>query len=111
MEQEENKLFTFVAEMPEFPGGTEKLYAYINKNIRYPSIARENNIQGRIYVAFVVDKDGKIKDVKLERGGLGGGLEEEAVRVVKTIPDWKPGKQNGRAVQVQMRLPINFQLR
>ena len=111
VESDEGKVFTFVEEMPEFPGGVEKLYAYINKNIRYPNIAKENNIQGRVYVAFVVDKDGKIKDVKLERGGLGGGLEEEAIRVVKTIPDWKPGKQNGRAVQVQMRLPINFQLR
>jgi len=74
-------------------------------------IAKENGIQGRVYVTFVVDRDGKIKDAKILRGGLGGGLEEEALRVVRSMPDWKAGKQNGRSVQVQYNLPINFQLK
>ena len=108
---DEGKVFTFVEEMPSFPGGEAKLMEYISKNIKYPMIAKENGIQGRVYVTFVVDKDGKIKDAKILRGGLGGGLEEEALRVVRSMPDWKAGKQNGRAVQVQYNLPINFQLK
>lgn len=109
--EEEGKVFTFVEEMPSFPGGEQKLMEYIGKNIKYPMIAKENGIQGRVYVTFVVDRDGKIKDAKILRGGLGGGLEEEALRVVRSMPDWKAGKQNGRAVQVQYNLPINFQLK
>ena len=106
----EEQIFTFVEEMPSFPGGETKLFEYLKKNINYPAIARENGIQGRVYVTFVVDKDGKIKNAKILRGGLGGGLEEEALRVVRAMPDWKAGKQNGRAVQVQYNLPIYFTL-
>jgi len=111
VDADEGKVFTFVEEMPGFPGGDQKLMEYLQKNIKYPMIAKENGIQGRIYVTFVVDKDGKIKDSKILRGGLGGGLEEEALRVVRSMPDWKPGKQNGRAVQVQYNLPIIFTLK
>jgi protein TonB len=104
------KIFTVVEEMPSFPGGEEKLLQYVRSNIKYPSIARENGISGRVYVTFVVDKDGKINDVKLLRG-IGGGCDEEALRVVKGMPDWKPGRQNGRSVSVQFNLPVNFNLK
>jgi protein TonB len=103
------KIFTVVEEMPSFPGGEEKLFEYLSK-IKYPSIARENGISGRVYVTFVVDKDGKIKDAKILRG-IGGGCDEEAMRVVKSMPDWKPGRQNGRNVSVQYNLPVNFNLK
>jgi protein TonB len=105
-----NKVFTVVEEMPSFPGGDEELLKYIQKNIKYPAIARENNITGRVYITFVVDKDGKVKDAKVLRG-IGGGCDEEALRVVRTLPDWKPGRQNGRNVSVQYNLPVNFNLK
>jgi protein TonB len=106
---DEGKIFTVVEEMPSFPGGEEKLFEYLGK-IKYPSIARENGISGRVYVTFVVDKDGKIKDAKILRG-IGGGCDEEALRVVRSMPDWKPGRQNGRNVSVQYNLPVNFNLK
>jgi protein TonB len=81
------KVFTVVEEMPSFPGGEAKLFEYLSKNIKYPAIAKENGIQGKIYVNFVVDKDGKIKDVKIVRGGLGGGLEDEALRLSAPCPN------------------------
>ncbi len=104
------KIFTIVEEMPAFPGGDTKLFEFLQKNIKYPPIARENGIQGRVYVTFVVDKEGKIKDAKVIRG-IGGGCDEEALRVVRAMPDWKIGKQNGRPVAVQYNLPINFTLK
>ena len=110
VDPDEGKVFTIVEEMPSFPGGEEKMLEYIAKNIKYPPVARENNITGRVYVSFVVDKDGKIKDAKILRG-IGGGCDEEALRVVKTMPDWKAGRQNGRSVQVQFNLPVNFTLK
>ena len=103
------KIFTVVEEMPSFPGGEAKLFEYLSK-IKYPVIARENGITGRVYVTFVVDKDGKIKDVKKLRG-IGGGCDEEAIRVITAMPDWKPGRQNGRNVSVQFNLPVNFNLK
>ena len=106
----DEKPFIVVEEMPSFPGGEDKLIKYIRDNIKYPPVARENGIQGRVYVTFVIDKDGKIKDLKLLRG-IGGGCDEEAMRVVKSMPDWKPGRQNGRNVPVQYNLPVNFTLR
>jgi periplasmic protein TonB len=110
VDPDEGKVFTVVEEMPNFPGGEEKLFEYLQKNIKYPPVARENGIQGRVYVTFVVDKDGKIKDAKVLRG-IGGGCDEEALRVVRGMPEWKPGKQNGRSVQVQYNLPVNFTLK
>ncbi len=106
---DEGKVFTVVEEMPKFPGGEEKLFEYLSK-IKYPSMARENGITGRVYVTFIVDKDGKIKDAKVLRG-IGGGCDEEALRVVRAMPDWTPGKQNGRNVTVQYNLPVNFNLK
>ena len=110
VDPDEGKVFMIVEEMPTFPGGEEKMLQYIREHVKYPAIARENNIQGRVYVTFVVDKDGKIRDAKIVRG-IGGGCDEEALRVVNSMPDWKPGRQNGRNVQVQFNLPVNFTLK
>lgn len=104
------EIFTFVEQPPTFPGGEEALAKYLSKNIRYPRVAQENGISGTVFVQFVVDSEGNIKDVKTVGNAKGGGLEEEAVRVVKTMPKWKAGKQNGRQVSVQFNLPIRFTL-
>ena len=107
---EETKPFTFVEQMPSFPGGEEALYTYLTKNIRYPEIAKENGITGTVYLKFVVKADGVISGIEVVRTP-GGGLEQEAIRVVKTMPSWKPGKQNGKAVPVYFTLPVRFTLR
>ncbi|RFS21319.1 energy transducer TonB [Chitinophaga silvatica] len=104
------EIFTFVEQPPTFPGGEEALAKYLSKNIRYPRVAQDNGISGTVFVQFVVDSEGNIKDVKTVGAAKGGGLEEEAIRVVKTMPKWKPGKQNSRPVSVQFNLPIRFTL-
>ena len=96
-------------EMPAYPGGDAKLMEYVAKNIKYPQIARETGIQGRVFVGFVVEPDGSVSNVKVLRG-IGGGCDEEAMRVVKSMPKWKPGKQRGKAVRVSYMLPVNFKL-
>lgn len=106
----EEEIFTIVENMPEFPGGTEELFKYLGKNIKYPPMAKDAGIKGKVYVTFVVDKNGSIDDVKVLRG-IGGGCDEEAIRVVKGMPKWSPGKQRGKSVRVQYNLPINFILR
>lgn len=108
-EIEEEEVFMAVEEMPEFPGGTAKLLEYIHNNLKYPMEARENGIQGRVFVGFVVEKDGSISNVKV-LSGIGGGCDEEAVRVVQSLPKFNPGKQRGNPVRVQYTLPIVFQL-
>ena len=105
----EQEIFQIVEEMPAFPGGEAKLMEYVGKNIKYPQIARETGIQGRVFIGFVVEPDGSVSNVKLLRG-IGGGCDEEAMRVVKSMPKWKPGKQRGKAVRVQYMLPVNFRL-
>ena len=105
----EEKIFTFVEEYPEFPGGDKALREFILNNLNYPEIARKTGITGTVYVQFVVEKDGSISDVKVVRG-IGGGCDEEAVRVVKSMPRWKPGKQRGQPVRVYFTLPIEFKL-
>lgn len=104
------KVFTYVEEQPTFPGGEAAMYEYLQKNIKYPPLARENGITGRVYLTFVVGPDGNIRDVKVLRG-IGAGCDEEALRVVRNMPPWKAGKQNGRAVNVQFNMPINFTLK
>ncbi len=105
----EQEIFQIVEEMPSFPGGEQKLMEYVGKNVKYPQIARESGIKGRVFVSFVVEPDGSVSNVKVLRG-IGGGCDEEAMRVVKSMPKWKPGKQRGKAVRVSYMLPVNFQL-
>ena len=104
------EVFTVVEENPEFDGGMEGLYKYLSSNIHYPEKAKEEKIQGRVFVTFVIEKDGSVSDAKVIRG-IGGGCDEEALRVVNNMPKWKPGKQKGKPVRVQYNLPIYFQLK
>lgn len=108
-EVEESEIFVVVEDMPEFPGGETALRSYINKNVNYPVIAAENGIQGKVYVRFVVDKDGSVTNAEIARG-IDPSLDQEALRVVRTLPKWKPGKQRGKPVRVSYTVPINFQL-
>ncbi len=101
--------FIVVEEMPSYPGGDESRIKFITENVVYPVMAKESNIQGTVYVTFVVENDGSITDVKVLRG-IGGGCDEEAVRVVKMMPKWNAGKQSGKSVRVQFNLPIKFTL-
>lgn len=95
--------------MPEFPGGERALFEFLGKNIKYPAMARDAGIKGRVYIEFVVGKDGSVSSAKILRG-IGGGCDEEAERVVKMMPNWKPGRQAGKKVSVIYRLPVNFRL-
>lgn len=95
---------------PEFGGGEAKLYEYLQENIQYPQLARDGGITGKVYVQFVVEKDGSITNVQVKRD-IGGGCGDEAKRVVKAMPKWKPGKVGGRTVRSQFVLPVNFNLR
>jgi len=109
VEENPNQIFTAVEKQPGFPGGEGKFGAYLQKNIRYPAVARENNTQGRVILTFVVERDGSLTDIKVVRG-IGSGCDEEAVRVLKNSPKWTPGIQNGRPVRVQYSIPVNFAL-
>ena len=95
--------------MPEFPGGVEALMDYVGRNVKYPEEAKDKEIQGRVFVSFVIEKDGSVNEVKVLRG-IGGGCDEEAVRVIKAMPKWTPGKQKGKPVRVNYQIPINFKL-
>jgi TonB family C-terminal domain len=101
---------TFVEQQPQFPGGLDGMMRFLSKNIKYPSIASKYGISGKVYAQFVVSKLGKLYNVKILRG-IGGGCDEEAVRVIKLMPDWIPGRQNGKPVSVYFVLPISFQLK
>ena len=105
----EAEIFKVVEVMPEFPGGAAKMMEYIQKNMKYPMMARESDIQGRVFVNFVVEPDGSISNVTVMRG-IGGGCDEEAVRVVNSMPKWNPGKQRGTAVRCAFTVPIIFKL-
>jgi len=105
----ETPIFTVVEEMPSFPGGDEARQKFLLENTKYPQMAKESGIQGTVYVTFVVDEKGKVADVRVLRG-IGGGCDEEAMRVVKLMPSWNPGKQSGKAVRVQFNMPIKFTL-
>ena len=109
-EEEEEVIFVVVEKMPEFPGGQQALFKYLSENVKYPVIAQENGIQGRVICQFVVNKDGSIVDVEVVRSGGDASLDKEAVRVIKSMPKWKPGKQRGKAVRVKYTVPVNFRL-
>lgn len=108
-EKEPEKPFTSVEQMPQFPGGDAELMKYIASNIKYPTIAAENGIEGRVVVRFVVNKDGLVSDAQVLRS-LDPSCDKEAIRVVKSMPKWVPGKQNGRNVPVYYTLPVLFKL-
>jgi periplasmic protein TonB len=109
VEESKKEVFTIVEEMPSFPGGEAERNKFLAENIQYPQQATENGIQGTVYVSFVVDSKGNVTDVKILRG-IGGGCDEEALRVVKMMPKWHPGKQNGKNVRVLFNMPIYFKL-
>lgn len=106
---EETKIFTVVEQMPMYPGGDAALMGYLRDNIHYPTVAAENGVQGRVVVGFVVERDGSITDVNILRG-VDPSLDREAMRVVKSMPRWNPGKQNGSAVRVKYQVPVSFRL-
>ncbi len=106
---EENVVFVVVEKMPSFPGGQQALMKYLNENIRYPVIAQENGVQGRVIVQFTVRKDGNIDDVKVVRSA-DPSLDKEAIRLVKSMPAWEPGQQRGKAVHCKYTVPIVFKL-
>ncbi len=108
-EESAQQIFTVVEEMPEFPGGQGALLQYLSKSIKYPVIAQENGIQGRVSCSFVVEKDGSVTDVQVLRG-VDPSLDKEAIRVITAMPKWKPGKQRGKPVRVKYTVPVTFRL-
>ena len=105
----EEEVFDMVEQAPQFPGGQAELMSWLGKNIRYPVIAQENGIQGRVICQFVVGSDGSVRDIKVMRG-VDPSLDKEAVRVIQSMPKWIPGRQNGKAVSVRYTLPVIFRL-
>lgn len=108
-EEATEEIFVVVEQQPEFPGGMSALMKFLSDNIKYPVIAQENGIQGRVITTFVVERDGSITDVNVVRG-QDPSLDKEAVRVIKTMPRWKPGQQRGKPVRVRFTLPVQFRL-
>ena len=109
VKEEETKVFDVVEQMPSFPGGPSALMQYLSSNIKYPVVAEENGVQGRVVCTFVVEKDGSITDVRVVKS-VDPSLDKEAMRVVKGMPKWIPGKQNGSAVRVKYTVPVTFRL-
>ena len=107
--EEETKVFDVVEQMPSFPGGDAELMKFLNSHIKYPAVAEENGIQGRVVATFVVERDGSITDVKVIKS-VDPSLDKEAIRVLKSMPKWIPGKQNGSAVRVKYTVPVTFRL-
>lgn len=109
MKPDKNGVYQICEQMPEFPGGVEALMDFVAKNVVYPQKAMDKEISGRVYVSFVIEKDGSVNEVKVMKG-IGGGCDDEAVRVIKAMPKWKPGKQDGKPVRVSYMMPITFKL-
>ncbi|MFZ4548416.1 MAG: energy transducer TonB [Bacteroidales bacterium] len=110
IDEETKTVFAIVEEMPSFPGGDAERNKFLAQNIQYPEQARESGIQGTVYISFIINPSGKIEDAKILRG-IGGGCDEEALRVVKLMPPWKPGRQNGKTVRTLFNMPVYFKLR
>ena len=104
-----DRIFIIVEQKPEPVGGMKAFYEFISKNLKYPKQAQRTGIEGKVFVKFIVDKDGKLINVQCLKG-IGAGCDEEAIKVVQNAPNWSPGKQRGQAVKVQMILPIHFRL-
>lgn len=107
---EDNQIFEFLEEMPEFPGGQGAMMKWLGDNVKYPAIAAENNIQGRVMVSFVVERDGSVSNVKILRG-VDPSLDKEAIRLINAMPKWKPGMQTGKPVRARFNIPVTFKLR
>lgn len=107
--EDDSQIYTVVEEMPTYPGGDDARIKFLSSNIIYPQLAKEKGIQGTVFVTFVIDEKGFVSDVKVLRG-IGGGCDQEAVRVVKMMPRWVPGRMNGKTVRVQFNMPIKFLL-
>jgi len=107
--EEKEEPFTYVEEMPSYPTGMEDLMVFIGQNITYPEIAKRAGVEGKVFVQLVIEKDGRVTDIRIAKG-IGAGCDEEAVRVCKLLPKWKPGKQNGKPVRVRMVIPFLFRL-
>ncbi|SOE22666.1 outer membrane transport energization protein TonB [Spirosomataceae bacterium TFI 002] len=105
----EEEIFTAVEQQPEFPGGTSEMYKYIGENMKYPAAAQRANISGRVFIKFVVEKDGSIGNIEVLKG-IGFGCDEEAMRVIKSMPKWNPGRQNGKNVRVYFTMPVVYRL-
>lgn len=108
-EPPQEEILQYAEEMPEYPGGTQALMDYLKANIKYPAQVKDEGVQGTVYIAFVVFKDGTLGNFKIRRG-IHQDLDKEAMSVLKAMPKWKPGKQNGKAVNCQMTLPVKFRL-
>ena len=108
-EEEDNVIFQVVEKMPSFPGGDAALFKFLGDNVKYPVIAQENGVQGRVICQFVVNRDGTIVDVEVVRS-VDASLDKEAIRVIKSMPKWSPGQQRGKPVRVKYTLPVNFKL-
>ena len=106
---QDTMIYDMPEQMPEFPGGADAMEQFVNDNIKYPPLAKEKGIQGKVYVQFVVEKDGSITQVKVRRGAH-ELLDKEAVRVIKMMPNWKPGSMRGKVVRVRYTIPIIFAL-
>ncbi|MFI5151059.1 MAG: energy transducer TonB [Bacteroidia bacterium] len=110
--KDDEKIFSFAEQAPEFPGGEAALMKFLGQNIHYPEIERDNGVSGMVVLSFVVNKEGTIHDIRILRGVKGGpGLGEEAIRVILMMPDWKPGTMNGKKVMVQYNLPVSYKLK
>jgi len=105
----ETGVYTVVEQMPEYPGGMNAMMSYLSSNITYPQQAKNDTVTGRVFINFIIEKDGSVTNVKVLRG-IGSGCDEEAVRVISSMPKWKPGVQNGEAVRVSYNIPIKFAL-
>ena len=109
VEDPENDVYQIVQEMPKFPGGDKELFQFVADHIKYPEEAKKAGTEGRVYVGFIVEPDGSLSDFKVLRG-IGHGCDEEALRIVESMPKWQPGTQRGKAVRVQYLIPVNFKL-
>jgi TonB family protein len=109
-QQKDNKIFTVVEQAPSYPGGVDKFYQFLQHNIKYPAAAREKKVEGKVFITFVVEKNGSLSNLKIVRD-IGSGCGAEAIRVMKLSPKWIAGVQNGHKVRVQYTLPISFTLK
>ena len=103
----DNSVYAMVDERAQFPGGQNEMLKYLQENLQYPEAAKANNVHGRVFVKFVVERDGSLSDIQIFRG-LGSGCDEEAIRLIQSMPKWKPGKNKGKEVRTSMTVPVNF---